>query len=195
MLSLVGQLYDIEDQVRLQSPEARLTARQERSVPILDRLEKFLREQKGSALPKRQYGEAVGYALNHWSELRRFTEGRLLEIDNNIAERIIRPCAIGRKNWLFVGSNRGGQTAAKCFSILAGARRHRIEPFAYVRDLLVAISTGEPDWNVLLPDVWRAAHPEHFLDYRRDEAEAVARSRRRRRAGRREKKKQSGSSS
>jgi transposase len=64
---------------------------------------------------------------------------------------------------LFVGSDRGGQTAAACFSTLAGAKRHRIEPFAYVRDLLVAISTGEPDWSALLPDVWIAAHPEHFL--------------------------------
>src|SRR5271166_6327931 len=181
VLSLVGQLYDIEDEVRSYSPEARLAARQERSVPILGRLEKFLREQKGQALPKSQYGKAVGYALNHWAELCRFTESGLLEIDNNIAERTMRLCAIGRKNWLFVGSDRGGETAATCFSILAGAKRHRIEPFAYVRDLLVAISTGEPDWNVLLPDVWIAAHPEHFLHYRRDEAESAAQSRRRRR--------------
>jgi len=193
VLGLIGQLYDIEDEVRLQSPEARLAARQERSVPILDRLEKFLREQRGHALPKSQYGKAVGYALNHWPELRRFTENGVLEIDNNIAERTLRPCAIGRKNWMFLGSDRGGETAATCFSILAGAKRHRIEPFAYVRDLLVAISAGEPDWNSLLPDVWIAAHPEHFLHYRRDEAEAAAQSRRRRRAGRREMAKQSGS--
>ena len=106
----------------------------------------------------------------------------------------MRLCAIGR-NWLFVGSDRGGETAATCFSILAGAKRHRIEPFAYMRNLLVAISTGEPDWSSLLPDVWIAAHPEDFLRYRRDEAEAAAQSRRRRRAGRRERKKQSGSSS
>jgi transposase len=195
VLSLVGQLYDIEDEVRLQSPEARLAARQERSIPILDRLEKFLRGQKGSELPKSQYGKAVGYALNHWPELRRFTENGILEIDNNIAERTMRPCAIGRKNWLFVGSDRGGQTAATCFSIPAGAKRHRIEPFTYVRDLLVTISAGEPDWNAMLPDVWIAAHPKHFLHYRRDEAESAARSRRRRRAGRRERKKQSGSTS
>jgi transposase len=183
VLSLIGQLSDIEDEVRLQGPEARLAARKERSVPILDRLEKFLREQKGRALPKSQYGKAIGYSLNHWAELCRFTENGILEIDNNIAERTMRPCAIGRKNWLFVGSDRGGETAATCFSILAGAKRHRIEAFAYVRDLLMAVSTGEPDWNALLPDVWIAAHPEHFLHYRRDEAEAAARSRRQRRAG------------
>jgi transposase len=86
VLSLVGQLYDIEDEVRLHGPEARLAARQEQSVPIPDRLEKFLREQKGQALPKSQYGNAVGYALNHWAELRRFTENGVLEIDNNLAD-------------------------------------------------------------------------------------------------------------
>jgi transposase len=117
VLSLIGQLSDIEDEVRLQGPEARLAARQERSVPILDRLEKFLREQRGQALPKSQYGKAIGYSLNHWAELCRFTENGGLEIDNNIAERTMRPCAIGRKNWLFVGSDRGGETAATCFSI------------------------------------------------------------------------------
>ena len=101
-------------------------------------------------------------------------------------------CRIGRKNWMFLGSDRGGETAATCFSILANAKRHRIEPFAYVRDLLVAISSDEVDWNSLLPDVWIAAHPEHFLHYRRDEAEAAARSRRRRRAGRRAMAKQAG---
>jgi transposase len=195
VLGLIGQLYEIDDEVRLQSPEARVAARQQRSVPILDRLEKFLREQKDQALPKSQYGKAIGYALNQWTELRRFTENGILEMDNNTAEQKLRPCAVGRKNWLFVGSDRGGQTAATCFSILAGAKRHRIEPFAYVRDLLVAISTGEPDWNTLMPDVWIATHPEHFLEYRRDEAEAAARSRRRRRAGRRAMAKQAGAAS
>jgi transposase len=193
VLALVRQLYDIEDEIRLQSPDARLAARQQRSVPILDRLELFLRDQKEGALPKSQYGKAVAYALNHWPQLRRFTESGILEIDNNIAERALRPCAVGRKNWLFVGSDRGGETAAICFSILAGAKRHRIEPFAYVRALLVAISADEVDWNSLLPDVWSAAHPEHFLHYRRDEAEAAAQSRRRRRADRREKARQSSS--
>ena len=86
---------------------------------------------------------------------------------------------------MFLGSDQGGETAATCFSILAGAKRHRIEPFAYVRDLLVAISAGDVDWNMLLPDVWIAAHPEHVLNYRRDEAEAAANARRRRRSIRR----------
>jgi len=146
-----------------------------------------LREQQADALPKSQFGKAIGYALNHWPELRRFTENGVLEIDNNISERTLRLCAIGRKNWMFVGSDRGGETAAICFSILANAKRYRIEPFAYVRALLIALSSAEVDLKSLLPDVWIAAHPEHVLTYRRDEAEAAANARRRRRATRRAK--------
>jgi transposase len=111
----------------------------------------------------------------------------LKEIDNNTVERTLRICAISRKNWLFVGSDQGGETAAICFSILAGAKRHRIEPLAYVSALLTAMSSTEVDLESLLPDVWIKAHPEHFLTYRRDEAEAAAQTRRRRRALRRAK--------
>jgi len=185
VLGLIAQMYDIEDEIRLLSPAERLAARQQRSVPILDRLEAYLREQRGDALPKSQYGKAIAYCLNHWAELHRFTDSGILEIDNNIAERALRLCAIGRKNWMFLGSDKGGETAATCFSVLAGAKRHRIEPFAYVRDLLVAISASKVDWNMLLPDVWIAAHPVHVLNYRRDEAEAAANARRRRRSIRR----------
>ncbi len=190
VLGLIGQMYDIEDEIRLLSPAERRAVRQERSVPILDRLGAFLREQRGGALPKSQYGKAIAYCLNHWPELRRFTESGILEIDNNIAERALRLCAIGRKNWMFLGSDKGGETAATCYSILAGAKRHRIEPFAYVRDLLITVPSDNVDLNSLLPDVWLAAHPEHVLTYRRDEAEAAAKSRRRRRACRREKAKE-----
>jgi transposase len=187
VLGLIGQLYDIEDEIRLMDPAGRLVARQQRSVPILNRLEEFLREQRVTALPKSQYGKAIAFCLNHWSQLCRFTESGILAIDNNVAERALRLCAIGRKNWMFLGSDKGGETAAIYFSILAGAKRHQIEPFAYVRDLLIAISSDQVDWNSLLPDVWIAAHPEHVLKYRREEAEAAASSRRRRRAFRREK--------
>jgi transposase len=185
VLGLVAQLYDIEDTIRLKSAAERLEARQGQSVPVLERLGAYLREQKESALPKSQYGQAIGYALNHWDELRRFTEDGRLEIDNNTAERTLRLCAISRKNWLFVGSDRGGETAAICFSILAGAKRHRVEPLAYVRALLTALWSNEVDLETLLPDIWIAAHPEHFLTYRREEAEAAAIARRRRRERRR----------
>jgi transposase len=185
VLGLIAQLYDVEDEVRGRSDQERLAARQERSLPVLKRLGEYLREQQGRALPKSQFGKAIGYALNQWEALLLYAGDGRLEIDNNSSERTLRPCAIGRKNWMFFGSDRGGETAAILMSVLAGARRHGIEPFAYVRQLLIALSSADVDLRSLLPDVWIAAHPEHFLQYRRDEAEAAARARKRRREKRR----------
>jgi transposase len=113
-------------------------------------------------------------------------------IDNNTSERTLRVAAIGRKNWLFFGSDRGGETAAICLSILASAKRHLIEPFAYVRALLVALAADESDLEALLPDTWIKAHPEYVVEYRRDEAEAAANRRSKRRRNRRLKSNQSG---
>jgi transposase len=185
VLGLIAQLYDIEDEVRGGSDAVRLAARQARSVPILKRLETYLREQKAAALPKSQFGQAINYALNQWEALLRYAHDGRLEIDNNHSERTVRPCAIGRKNWLFFGSDQGGETAAICMTILASAKRHCIEPVAYVRELLTALSSSEVDLRSLLPDIWIAAHPEHFVQYRHDESEAAARARDRRRAQRR----------
>ena len=185
VLGLITQLYDIEDEVHGRSDAERLAARQERSLPVMKRLEEYLREQKGLALPKSQFGKAIDYALNQWEALLLYASDGRLEIDNNSSERTLRPCAIGRKNWMFFGSDRGGETAAILMSILAGAKRHGIEPFEYVRQLLIALSSADVDLRSLLPDVWIAAHPEHFLQYRHDEAEAAARARKRRREKRR----------
>jgi transposase len=185
VLSLVGQLYDIEERTRPCSADERLAARKERSVPVLDRLKQFLDEQTPGALPKSQYGQAIGYVRNQWESLRRYVEDGRLAIDNNNSERTLRVAAIGRKNWLFFGSDRGGETAAICLSILASAKRHLIEPFAYVRALLIALAADEVDLESLLPDTWIKAHPERVVQYRRDEAEAAAQRRANRRLSRR----------
>jgi len=186
-LGLIAQLYDIEDEIAGRSDAERLADRLARSVPVLNRLEEFLREQKKIALPHSKFGQAIGYALNRWEDLLRYTTDGALEIDINRSERTLRPCAIGRKNWMFFGSDRGGETAAICMSVLASAKRHGIEPVAYVTGLLNALSSENVDLRTLLPDVWVAAHPEHFQKDRRDEAEAAARRRRQRRADRRAK--------
>jgi len=185
VLSLIGQLYDIEEQYRQCGADERLVARKERSVPVLDRLKQFLDEQTPGALPKSQCGQAIGYVRNQWESLRRYVEDGRLGIDNNISERTLRIAAIGRKNWLFFGSDRGGETAAICLSILASAKRHLIEPFAYVRALLVALAADEVDLESLLPDTWIKAHPEYVVQYRRDEAEAAGQRRAKRRLSRR----------
>jgi hypothetical protein len=126
-------------------------------------------------------------SLDNWEALCRYASSGYLAIDNNVAEQQMKKIANDRKNWMFFGSDRGGETAAILMSILASTKRHGIEPFAYVRQVLISISLVDVDLRSLLPDVRIAAHPEHFLTDRRDEAEAAAMARRRRRERRRAK--------
>ena len=115
------EAYDIEDTIRLRSPDERLAVRQSGASRCRIAWRHSCAIRKPAQLPKSQYGQTIAYVLNHWDELRRFTEDGHLEIDNNTVKRTLRLCAISRKNWLFVGSDQGGETAAICFSILAGA--------------------------------------------------------------------------
>jgi transposase len=97
--------------------------------------------------------------------------------------RTLRVQAIGRKNWEFLGSAGSGPRAAVLFTILAGAKRHHREPWAYLRDVLLRLSAGETDLEALLPDRWAASHPEHVLQHRLDESRRkAARQKERRRA-------------
>ena len=108
-----------------------------------------------------------------------------MTIDNNVSERTLRHQAIGRKNWLFLGSEAAGPRAAVLCTILAGAKRHRIEPWCYVRDLLLRLHADDPRLDEMLPDRWAAAHPEAILTHRLDESRVKAARTRARRAHRR----------
>jgi transposase len=174
MLEWIRQLYDIEDRARDFTPAARRELRQRESVPILDRIENYLAELKERMLPKSALGKAVNYARNQWAALRRYTTDGRLTIDNNVSERTLRLQAIGRRNWTFLGSAEAGPRAAVLFTILAGAKRHRLEPWAYLRDVLLKLSAGETDLESLLPDRWAASHPEHVLQHRLDESRRKA---------------------
>ena len=174
VLEWIRQLYDVEDRGRDLSVAERQSLRQRESVPILDRIEKYLDELSPRVLPKSALGKALTYARNQRAALRCFvTDGRLT-IDNNVSERTLRAQAIGRKNWEFLGSSAAGPRAAVLFTILAGAKRHRLEPWAYVRDVLLRLSAGETDLEALLPDRWGASHPEHVLKHRLDESRQKA---------------------
>lgn len=188
MLEWIGQLYEIEHRARELSPEARQARRKAEAEPVLDRIEGYLIELEGSALPKGNLAKAVGYARNQWEALRRYTEDPRLTIDNNVSERTLRNQAIGRKNWLFLGSPQAGPRAAILFTILAGAKRHRIEPWAYVRDLLLRLNADDPRLDEMLPDRWAADHPEAVLSYRLEESRRKAARQRERRRRRRAKK-------
>ncbi len=109
-------------------------------------------------LPKSPIGEAIGYALNHWAALIRPWEAGFLEIDNGASERAMKPVALGRKNWLFAGSDEGGKTAATLMSLCATCKELGIDPFAYLRDVLDRVST-HPNSRIeeLLPDRWKPA--------------------------------------
>ena len=107
-----------------------------------------------------------------------------MTIDNNASERTLRHQAIGHKNWLFLGSRDAGPRAAVLYTILAGAKRHRTEPWTYVRELLMRLHADDDRLEDMLPDHWAAQHPEAVLTYRLDESRnkaAVERDRRRRR--------------
>jgi hypothetical protein len=134
--------------------------RQEQSVPVAAKFEEWLKEAADRVLPKSPIGQAIAYARNHWVALTRYLGHGFLPIDNNAAERSLRPVAVGRKNWLHLGSERGGRTAAVLMSLVESCRRCGVEPFAYIRDLLVRVST-HPASRVaeLLPDVWQPAPP------------------------------------
>ena len=114
--------------------------------------------QHPEVLPKSPMAEAIGYALNNWTALVRYTEAGFLAIDNNVAEREMKRIAIGRKNWLFVGSPQGGQTAAVLFSFTSTCQRLGVEPWAYLQDVLRRLpTTPAGQLGDLLPDHWQAA--------------------------------------
>lgn len=157
-LGMIRQLYDVEEQAKGLDAAARKTRRQRDAVPVLDALHAWLANQQGTVLPKAPIAQAIQYTTNHWRALRRYVTDGDLAIDNNIAERAIRPLTIGRKNYLFTGNDGGGRTAATLYSLVASAKRHGLDPFAYLRDVLASIApTPHSELDQFLPDRWHAA--------------------------------------
>ena len=141
-------------------PAIRLELRQKLAVPRLEQFKAWLETQQaasgGSILPKSPMGQAITYALNQWDALCVYTTDGDLSIDNNVSENALRRIAVGRKNWLFCGSDNGGATAAILFSLIASCQRHHVDPFAYLRDILTRIA-AHPHHRLaeLLPDRWK----------------------------------------
>ena len=159
-LARVRQLYAIETAGAALSAEDRQALRQRESVPLLTAFGEWLTEQARHALPRSPIGHAVAYAQSNWAALCRYPEHGELSIDNNLAERMLRAQAIGRRNWTFLGSDRGGHTAAVLYSLTGTCRHHDIDPFAYLQDVLRRLPSLPTDQLVdLLPDVWFASHP------------------------------------
>ena len=135
-LDWIGRLYRIETDVRDKPPNEKCQVRQDQALPVLGEFRSWLDAALHAVLPRSPTAGAIGYALQNWAALTRYTEAGILDIDNNACERQIRPVAVGRKNWLFAGSDRGGRAAATAFSLIATCKLHRVEPFAYLADIL-----------------------------------------------------------
>jgi transposase len=158
-LKRIGELYAIEAEITGQTAEARLAARQDRARPILDALRNWLTAQRRRLSAKTALARAIQYSLSRWPALTRYADDGRLAIDNNVAERALRGIAITRKNFLFLGSEAGGERAAILYTVLESAKLNGLDPEGYLADIIDRMARGHPINRLaeLLP--WNWPHP------------------------------------
>ncbi len=139
-LDRIGRLYGVETEVRGKPPDERRAVRQARAGPELEALHAWLRATVTALSKKSELAVAIRYALSRWTALTRYRDDGRLEIDNNAAERALRAVALGRKNWLFAGSDDGGARAAAIYTLLGTAKLNDLDPEGYLRYLLERIA-------------------------------------------------------
>lgn len=160
-LKQIANLYAIESRLRkIQAgPALRAALRQAQSRPILERLQRALGKMSASGLhlPQSLFAKAIAYTLDNWKELTAYSDNGRLEIDNNLVENAIRPTAIGKKNWLFIGDADAGQRSAIIYTVIESCRRRGIDPYAYLRDVLTRLPGAT---NQMIPEFTPAAWAE-----------------------------------
>jgi hypothetical protein len=155
-LGFIKKLYEA-DRVAMKLPPSRRTAERQRlCAPVLQAFKSWLDAEALVVLPKAPIADAIGYARNQWRALTRFLDDARLKLDNNTAERQLRRVAVGRKNWLFAGSENGAETACVLYSLLATCKLHGVNPFEYLRDVIMRVGT-HPARDVLElgPKAWK----------------------------------------
>jgi len=151
----IAGLYRVEAAVRDQTNEQRLQMRLERSKPLWQELHVWLQLERGRVPDGSAIAKAIDYSLNHWQGLSRFLLDGAVPIDNNHIERLIRPWALGRRNWLFIGSQLAGERAAVVMSLLQSAKLNGHDPWAYLKDVLTRLPTQlNSRIEELLPHRW-----------------------------------------
>ena len=154
-VAMIGQLYSVERAIANADDATRLAARRESSAPVLENIRQRMDELRPVTPPKSALGKAIGYAHGIWERLNVFVHDPQAGIDNNPAENAIRPVALGRKNWLFIGDREAGRAAANLMTLIATCKNVNADPFAYLRDILVRLpETKTTELRDLLPDRW-----------------------------------------
>lgn len=159
-LQQIGRLYGWEEELRQSraGPLLRQVHRSSHHRMVIERLHCALTRLQDRYLPQSLMGQALGYALNQWPLLTGFLEHGEVEIDNNLVENAIRPTALGKKNWLFFGSEEAGQRSAVIYTLIANCRMHGVEPYAYLKDVLARLpATTNREVEQLTPLKWKQA--------------------------------------
>ena len=156
----IDALFEIERAINGKSPEERLAARHEHSAPLVADLEAWMRSHRAKLSSNNKVAEAMDYMLKRWASFARFLEDGRVCLTNNAAERALRGIALGRKSWLFAGSDRGGQRAAIMYSLIVTAKMNDIDPQAWLADVLARIADHPASkLDELLPWNWKLSAP------------------------------------
>ncbi len=170
LLAMFQELYDIEDRARGLDADSRLQLRQQESAAVWLRMREYLDSALvRKLLPKEAISQAVGYINNHWIALQVYVSNPLVPIDNNLTEQLMKQVAVGRKNWLFIGSLAAGARTADLMTLVSSAIRNDLHVWGYIKGVLDALLAGSSDFHSFRPDVWAVNHPDQIRTYRQDE--------------------------
>ncbi len=164
-VALIGKLYEVERDARELQPEARRLLRQQHAKPVAEALHAWLIEQRPKLAKADVTAKAIDYSLSNWTGLTRYLDDGNVPIDNNAAENAVRPLAVGRKNWLFVGSQQAGERAAVVLSLIESAKLNGHDPWAYLKDVFERLPTlKQRDLAQLLPHNWQPSGNADAVD-------------------------------
>jgi transposase len=186
LLGMYQELYDIEDRGKWLDATGLLELRAGESTAVWSRIGAYLNSDgMENVLPKEQFGKAIGYLRGNWAALQVYVTNASVPIDNNETEQLMKQVAVGRKNWLFIGSIAAGRRAANLMTLVSSALRNDLDVWIYIKSLLDALLSGSTDYASLRPDIWAQSHPKHIRRYRVEERRDRADRKQRQRVARR----------